>query len=112
MKHIKWFTNWVRQKWGRRKEHVEKVVLTVTPEHTPADEMSSPDPARSIKPVSAQEPDIDFRRLGDLESYAENMNVPAETIETWISAGLLYPDETRIAEKMLQILRKKEGHRD
>ncbi|GEM_PF-2537678 len=58
-------------------------------------------------PELKYDPEIDFSRVDDLESYTENLNVPTEDIEAWISAGLLYPDEIRTAERMIQILRKK-----
>jgi len=112
MMNLKSLSNWIQQKWGRRKKRAEQVRLTISPDSTPADELHSPDPEQTVKPFSTQEPEIDFRRTNDLEAYAENLNVPIETIETWISAGLLYPDEIRIAEKMVQILRKKEESRN
>ena len=103
---------WIQTKWGRRKKSAETVLLTVSPEKPLAEEPDSPGLERMAKPFSAPEADIDFRHTDDLEAYAENLNVPIETIETWISAGLLYPDEIRIAEKMVQILRKKEESRN
>jgi hypothetical protein len=51
--------------------------------------------------------EIDFSPVEDLETYTENLDVPEETIQRWISAGLLYPDEIRIAEQMVKIIRKK-----
>ncbi|GEM_PF-6853488 len=51
------------------------------------------------------EPEIDFSSKGDLEAYVRGLKIPASSIESWISAGLLFPDETRVAEKMLRILR-------
>jgi hypothetical protein len=54
------------------------------------------------------EREIDFSGGRDLEAYTEDLNVPQESIERWISAGLLYPDEIRTAERMIQIIRKKE----
>jgi hypothetical protein len=51
--------------------------------------------------------EIDFSRTDDLESYVENLNVPAREIEQWIAAGLLFPEEIRVAERMLAILRKR-----
>ncbi len=53
------------------------------------------------------EPEIDFSSKGDLEAYVRGLKIPASSIESWISAGLLFPDETRVAEKMLRILRSK-----
>jgi len=106
--NLKSIKEWMHRKWGRRKKRADKVLLTISPDITPTDEPRSPDPEQVVKPFSTPEVEIDFRHTEDLEAYAENLNVPVETIETWISAGLLYPDEIRIAEKMVQILRKKE----
>ena len=54
---------------------------------------------------NSAEPEIDFSSKGDLEAYVRGLKVTASSIESWISAGLLFPDETRVAEKMLRILR-------
>lgn len=59
------------------------------------------------RPTLTLDQEIDFSRIEDLEAYTENLNVPSEVIEKWISAGLLYPDEIRTAERMIQIIRKK-----
>jgi hypothetical protein len=48
-----------------------------------------------------------FTRQSDLKAYVRGLKVPAEAIEKWISAGLLFPDEIRMAEKILKILREK-----
>ena len=48
-----------------------------------------------------------FTRQSDLKAYVKGLKVPAEAIEKWISAGLLFPDEIRMAEKILKILREK-----
>lgn len=48
-----------------------------------------------------------FTRQGDIEAYANGLTIPPETIEKWISAGLLFPDEIRMAEKIIKILREK-----
>ena len=112
MMNLKSIKEWIQRKWGRRKKPADKVLLTISPDITPTDELRSPEPEQVVKPFSTPEADIDFRHTDDLEAYAENLNVPVETIETWISAGLLYPDEIRIAEKMIQILRKKEESRN
>ncbi|MFZ0242432.1 MAG: hypothetical protein WAL90_12365 [Desulfobacterales bacterium] len=49
--------------------------------------------------------DIDLVGIGDLETCAENLTVPAETIERWVGAGILSPRETDIAERLLRLLR-------
>lgn len=48
-----------------------------------------------------------FTRQGDIDAYARGLSIPPETIEKWISAGLLFPDEIRMAEKIIKILREK-----
>jgi hypothetical protein len=48
-----------------------------------------------------------FTRQSDLHAYAKGLTVPPEAIEKWISAGLLFPDEIRQAEKIIKILREK-----
>ncbi len=52
-----------------------------------------------------KEPEIDFSSKSDLESYVHGLAIPASSVERWISTGLLFPDETRVAEKMLKIIR-------
>ncbi len=49
--------------------------------------------------------DIDLMGIGDLETCAENLTVPAETIERWVGAGILSPRETDIAERLLRLVR-------
>ncbi len=51
---------------------------------------------------------VDFSHNGDLEGYVRGLNVPRETIEQWISTGLLFPDEMKMAEKIIQIMRRQE----
>jgi hypothetical protein len=50
--------------------------------------------------------EIDLTRQGDLEGYARDINVSKESIERWICSGLLMPEELKVAEKLVQILRK------
>jgi hypothetical protein len=57
--------------------------------------------------------DIDLASLDDLEARAEDLNLPAETIESWVGAGILSPRETEIAERLIRIMRArdlKRGH--
>jgi len=50
---------------------------------------------------------IAFSQQGDLESYVKMLNVPSEVIEGWISAGVLLPEETRVATKMIRLMQTK-----
>lgn len=52
--------------------------------------------------------DIDFYRLDNLEDFAKESTVARETIERWVSAGILSPGETKIAEKLIKIMREQE----
>ena len=57
--------------------------------------------------------DIDLVSLDDLEACAEELTLPAETIESWVGAGILSPRETEIAERLIRIMRArdlKRGH--
>jgi hypothetical protein len=48
--------------------------------------------------------EVDFSQQGDLKAYVRSLTIPKEAIEGWISAGLLNPEETKTAEKMIKIL--------
>lgn len=50
--------------------------------------------------------EIAFSHQGDLESYVRGLTSPKEAIERWISAGVLLPEETKVASQMLRILSK------
>lgn len=54
--------------------------------------------------------EVDFSHQGDLEAYVEGLTVPRQVIEHWISAGLLFPEEMKVAERIVRIMRKKEQH--
>ena len=76
-------------------------------------------PAVFRNPVSSQKseivprnsPDIDLVSLDDLEACAEDLNLPAETIESWVGAGILSPRETEIAERLIRIMRARDMKR-
>ena len=57
------------------------------------------------------DPEIDFSKENDLEAYTKTLNVPREVIERWVAAGILRPDEIRVAEKILKIMRKNDSGR-
>ena len=50
--------------------------------------------------------EIDLSRHADIEDYAKDINVSRESIERWISSGLLMPEELKMAEKLVQLMRK------
>lgn len=50
--------------------------------------------------------EIAFSAQGDLESYVRGLALPKEAIERWISAGVLLPEETRVATQMIRIMCK------
>ena len=56
-------------------------------------------------------PEIDFSKEINLEAYTKTLNVPREVIERWVAAGILRPDELKVAEKMLKIMRKNDSGR-
>ena len=66
--------------------------------------------------TEAQSPDNNLRDLAheidlspqqDLEDYARGLSVTKESIERWISSGLLMPEEMKVAEKLIKIMRKR-----
>lgn len=57
-------------------------------------------------PAEVRIEEIAFSPHGDLESYVRELNLPKEAIERWISAGVLLPEETKVAAQMIRILNK------
>lgn len=51
--------------------------------------------------------DIDSTGFDTLEAYAEGLSISDETISKWLSAGILSPGETEMAEKVIRIMRRK-----
>ncbi|MGD8368833.1 MAG: hypothetical protein PVG78_14435, partial [Desulfobacterales bacterium] len=96
---------------NRRRERIrEQISLDVEEPLQANPESTRPATADAVDaPALKLDREIDFSRVDDLEAYTENLNVPEESIERWISAGLLYPDEIRTAERMIKIIRKKVG---
>jgi len=64
--------------------------------------------SRKSKIVPENSADIDLVSLDDLEACAEELTLPAETIESWVGAGILSPRETEIAERLIRIMRAKD----
>jgi len=57
-------------------------------------------------PVAERAEEIAFSPHGDLESYVRGLDLPKEAIERWISAGILLPEETKVASQMIRIMCK------
>lgn len=73
-----------------------------------------PRSSQKSKIVPKNSLDIDFLNLDNLEAFAEGLTLPAEAIESWVGAGILSPQETEIAERLIRIMRArdlKRGHR-
>jgi hypothetical protein len=51
--------------------------------------------------------EIDLSRQADLEDYARDINMSKESVERWISSGLLMPEELKVAEKLVKLMRDK-----
>ena len=52
--------------------------------------------------------EIDFSRQLNLDDYADELSLPSATLEGWRAAGILCPSETKVAEKLIRIIREKE----
>ena len=57
-------------------------------------------------PAAERIEEIAFGHQGDLESYVRGLDLPKEAIERWISAGVLSPEETKVASQMIRIMCK------
>ena len=67
---------------------------------------ASSDNQMRLRGCQAPESDIDLSWQSDLEGYAKDIAVSKESIERWISSGLLMPEELKVAEKLVKIMRK------
>ncbi len=85
-----------RQANGKPMEYVRA-------DRCPANAMAHPPaPENSEQP----EAEIDLTHQADLEGYARGLSVSKESIERWISSGLLMPQEMQVAEKLVKIMNK------
>ena len=57
--------------------------------------------------LKEMEREIDLSSHRDLEDYVRGLSVTRESVERWISSGLLMPDEIKAAEKLVKIMRKR-----
>jgi hypothetical protein len=67
--------------------------------------IAHPEP-QIVAPETRNYQEVEFNLRSDLEACAKGLKIPVETIEKWISAGLLFPDEIKAAQKILKIMRK------
>lgn len=87
-------------------EYVEENLGTSSPialdqEATPVVQEAEVPPATQVRIE-----DVAFSPQRDLEAYVQGLKVTEKTIEGWIAAGLLLPEEIKMAEKMIKIIRK------
>ncbi len=64
------------------------------------------DAQKAVSRITNQ--DIDSTGFDSLESYADGLSIPQETIVKWVNAGILSPRETEEAEKILRIMRDRD----
>lgn len=76
------------------------------PQPIPDQPISHPEP-QTVAAETRNYQEVEFNLHSDLEACAKGLKIPVETIEKWISAGLLFPDEIKAAQKILKIMRKK-----
>ncbi|RJQ72388.1 MAG: hypothetical protein C4519_18555 [Desulfobacteraceae bacterium] len=93
-----------KERMAQRMEYVQEMscepqLKTVAPAVGPAYPESISTPSGAGK-----EAEIAFSPQGDLEAYVRELDVSKEAIERWISAGVLLPEETKVATKMIQIM--------
>jgi hypothetical protein len=58
------------------------------------------------EPYQQFDVDLDLSQQTDLEGYARELSISKESIERWISSGLLMPDEMKVAEKLVKFMNK------
>ena len=64
-------------------------------------------PSSAMKKSPEMDSEIDLSRQADLEGYARDTDMSKESIERWISSGLLMPEELKVAEKLVKLMRDK-----
>lgn len=96
---------------GQQMEYVKETsaeppVQTIAPSAELLVHESIPSPAEAGK-----EHEIAFSPQGDLEAYVRGLAISKEAIEGWISAGVLLPEETKVAAKMIRIMCRNSKHK-
>ena len=87
-------------------EYVEENIRASSP--IALEQEAAPVPCEADVPPATQVriEDVAFSPQRDLEAYVQGLNVTEKTIEGWIAAGVLLPEEIKTAEKMIKIIRK------
>ncbi len=96
----------IRALFQKKKAKEQKVEYVETP-------LADQPPEDALALAKQMLGEVDFSRRGDLETYVRELTVPRQVIERWISAGLLFPEEMIMAEKMVKImikLEQEQGH--
>ena len=75
----------------------------VRADRCPVNAMAHPPVPENLEQPEAE---IDLTHQADLEGYARGLSVSKESIERWISSGLLMPQEMQVAEKLVKIMNK------
>ena len=84
-----------------------KPTLTYVQDEPAPPELVVENPQSSVETTLREmDGEIDLSRHADIEDYAKDINVSRESIERWISSGLLMPEELKMAEKLVQLMRK------
>jgi hypothetical protein len=95
---------YLRKLWV--KDRPEPAVTYVEEEPSQSEAVTLETQPAVEKPLRELDGEIDLSRHADLEVYAKDINMSRESIEQWISSGLLMPEELKMAEKLLQLMRK------
>ncbi len=94
--------NFLRSLFKKRPTPQPMEYIEETPDHVQADDPKD----QMASYLREMENEIDLSRHQDLEDYARGLSVTKESIERWISSGLLMPDEMKVAEKIIKIMRE------
>lgn len=115
MSLLKRFWDLARKTFSRRTadtQDVVKAVVGVSGRRTAgATDMVAIPPAPL--PVRGGQPDLSVLNADqleltagkDLDLFMRGFSVPQETLEKWIASGFLYPEEVRVAEKLIRLMR-------
>ena len=97
---------YLKNRFGKKRSTQQPVeYIQEKPQETETDN----DRARTTTELRELDNEIDLSSHHDLEDYARGLSVTKESIERWISSGLLMPEEMKVAEKLLKIMRRRDG---
>ncbi len=93
---------YLRDLWTRRRAPKPMEYIEEAPDNGTADLRQD----QTATYLREMEDEIDLSSHQNLEAYARDLSVTKESIERWVSSGLLMPEEMKVAEKLLKIMRK------